>query len=180
MGQVPTSLQAKRRGSRISNIKERVEAGEDMSDKRALVRIGKMNTKILTGQEDLSVWSDEELRRGQRKDKNGRWQGRAPLVIPKAIHDELVRRTLDKANELLRDNLVLGVEALVDIIRGQDTEDKDRLKAIDMLMVRVMGTAPVRLDADIRVSAFEEVVQQVTIKREGFGQLIDTTATEDE
>ena len=40
------------------------------------IAIGQTNLAILRGEEDVSLWSDEELRRGQRRDKNGHWVGR--------------------------------------------------------------------------------------------------------
>lgn len=145
-GTQAASIRAKRRSSTQEAIRKKAERGEATGDERAVVRVGKRNTKILTGQEDLSVWSDEELQRGQRKDKNGRWQGVKPTIVPKAIHDELVRRTLAKANQKLVENTETAVEALVDIVKGQDVEDKDRLRAIAMIMDRVMGKTPDKME----------------------------------
>lgn len=175
MGQIPTPVQAKRRSSRVPNIKARHQAGLDVSHERATVRVGKMNTQILIGAEDLSVWSDEELVRGQRKDKNGRYQGRPPKVVPKALHDELVRRTLSKANELMRTNLEDAVAMLVAIATGADVDDKDKLKAIEMMMNRVMGREPVTLEADIKVTTFDEVFESIKIKR---GDIIDVESSD--
>lgn len=50
------------------------------------VRVGNTNTAILSGEEDLSLWSEEELVRGRRRAKNGKWVGRPPAVVPKALH----------------------------------------------------------------------------------------------
>ena len=46
------------------------------------IAIGKTNMAILNGTEDVRLWSDEELLRGQRRAKNGRWTGRPPTVVP--------------------------------------------------------------------------------------------------
>lgn len=91
--------------------------------------------------DDLSDWDDEELREGRRKDKHGGWIGRAPTIVPKALHDELVRRTLLNANELMRDNLEDAVRELVHIATSEACEAKDRLRAISMILDRVMGKA---------------------------------------
>jgi hypothetical protein len=154
-----TEIRAKRAKMTIGAIRSRHQAGMDTSNERAIVRVGQMSTQILIGAEDLSVWDDEELIRGQRRDKNGGWQGRAPRVVPKALHDELVRRTLAKAQEVMRENLVEAVQMLVEIVKGEDVEPKDRLKAIDMIMSRVMGKEPVKVDVDVQVSKFDEVIQ---------------------
>lgn len=64
---------------------------------RASISLGRTNAAILHGDEDLTLWSEEELIRGPRRDKNGSWSGRPPKVVPKAVHDELVRRPTAKA-----------------------------------------------------------------------------------
>lgn len=140
------SVRGMRRNSTQKAIKAKADRGETTGNERALVRVGKVNTRILTGQEDLSLWSDDELIRGQRKDKNGRWQGVKPKVVPKAIHDELVRRTLANAKVLFRDNLIDAVQKMVDIMNGADTEPKDALKAAQLIVDRVMGKVPDKID----------------------------------
>lgn len=115
---------------------------------RGLVRMGRTNTRIMTGQEDLSTWDDEELRRGMRRDKNGNWQGSTPKIIPKALHDELVKRTLGNAQALLRDNLETAVSVLTELVDDERVEPKDRLRAIAMIMDRVMGKDPIPIKHD--------------------------------
>jgi hypothetical protein len=69
-----------------------------------MLAVSRHTAAILDGEEDLSAWDDEELLRGQRRAKNGRFVGRPPLVVPQAVHAERVRRTMSKATELLRDS----------------------------------------------------------------------------
>lgn len=110
------------------------------------VRVGNTNTAILRGDMDLSVWSEEELIRGQRRAKDGRWTGRPPAVVPKAIHDELVKRRMSKAGEMLRDSLVDAVELLRQVILDDDAQYSDRIKAAQLVMERVMGKSPERVE----------------------------------
>ena len=140
------SVRAKRRNSTQEAIRAKAERGEATGNERALVRIGKSNTRILTGQDDLSDWSDEELRMGQRMNRNGTFVGKQPKVVPKALHDELVRRTLNNANNLMRDNLEEAVRELVGIATSEAVEAKDRLRAISMIMDRVMGKSPEKVE----------------------------------
>src|SRR5688500_3570828 len=74
---------------------------KESSMDREVIHVGKSNTAILRGEADLSSWSEEELIRGQKRSASGRWQGRPPKVVPKALHDELVKRKMSKAYELL-------------------------------------------------------------------------------
>lgn len=156
-------VRAKRKTVSVEALKKKAEAGEDITDSRALIRMGKANTKILTGQEDLTLWDDEELLRGQRKDKNGRFQGRPPKVVPLALHREITRRQMEKAAILMRDNVAEAVQCLIDIIKGQDAEDKDRIKAAGMIIDRVMGTAPVKVEVEAVKSKFEEFGDSVVV-----------------
>lgn len=146
MPEINKTVRAKRRASTQTAIAAKAARGEATGDERCLVRIGAGNTRILTGQDDLSTWSDEELREGRKRDKNGGWQGKAPVVVPKALHDELIRRTLMEANELMREDLVTAVQMLVQIATSEACEAKDRLRAISMIMDRVMGKSPDKVE----------------------------------
>lgn len=152
------TVRAKRRASSQAALTEKAKRGEATGKERALVRVGASNTRILTGQEDLSEWDDEELRRGQRRDKNGRFQGVAPKIVPKAIHDELVRRTLSQANDLFNENVVTAVECLIDVVKGADSEDKDRIRAAAMILDRVMGKTPDKVELSAEVKPWQTAV----------------------
>jgi hypothetical protein len=122
----------------------------NIKTERKPVHIGRVNSGILSGEVDLSSWDMEELRRGQKKDRNGRWVGRPPKVVPKKIHDELVKRTLDDARRLFNDNLLAAVQVLIEIVENPDTDTRERLKGIQMIVDRAMGKAPetVKLNVD--------------------------------
>lgn len=136
------SIRGKRRSSSRKALVEKKERGELHGKERALVRVGPMNTRILIGAEDLSEWSIEELRAGQRTDKNGQNVGRVPVIVPKALHDELVKRTLSEAQRKLNESLDDAVAALTEIVKDNNVEAKDRLKASQMILDRVMGKNP--------------------------------------
>jgi hypothetical protein len=123
------------------------------------IRVGTLNAAILAGEVDLSEWDDEELLRGQRRNRNGNFQGRPPKVVPKQLHDELVRRTLEYANEELRSNLQSAVQMLTSIATDPRAEDRDKIKAIEMVMNRVMGKAPDRVELTAQVKPYEEVLR---------------------
>lgn len=140
------SIRAKKRANGIGRLKEKADAGEFEGNERGYIQLGPLNTSILVGEEDLSTWDMEELRQGRKRNKNGNWTGRVPKVVPKAVHDELVRRTLSEANEKLTQNLTAAVEALTMIVTDEGVEAKDRLRAISMVMDRVMGKSPDKVE----------------------------------
>lgn len=146
MPEFDKTVRAKRRASTQKAITAKVERGEATGKERAVMRIGASNTRILTGQDDLSDWTDEELRYGRRAGKGECFTGRPPKIVPKAIHDELVRRTLVGANDLMRDHLEEAVRELCAIATSEACEAKDRLRAISMIMDRIMGKSPDKVE----------------------------------
>lgn len=134
------------RGRSAAAMKRKALAGTLRDDERATIRVGRQTTRILAGLEDLSEWSDDELKRGRRKDKNGKFQGRDPVVIPKQMHDELAKRLINEAQVVMRDNLVAAVTMLTEIATDPNYEAKDRVKAIQMMMDRVMGKSPEKIE----------------------------------
>src|SRR4051812_24167145 len=100
---------------------------------RNAVYIGKTNRANLAGDEDVSLWTDEELLRGQRRGRNGKWQGRSPKVVPMRVYDELVRRRLSEAAELLRENLVEATKVLISLAVDPNVDANVRLKATQLI-----------------------------------------------
>lgn len=125
---------------------------KELGDGRGRLRVSPSTVAILNGDEDLSLWSDEELIRGQRKDKNGRWLGRPPLVVPQAVHAERARRLMGKAHELLRESTVDAVTLLRDVINNVDAPLALRVQAADLVLSR---TLPKNVAVHVGLSAGE-------------------------
>ena len=51
-------------------------------DGRQMLTVGKGTAAVLSGEDDLSTWSDEELAYGRRKDRNGHWTGHRSRWFP--------------------------------------------------------------------------------------------------
>lgn len=123
---------------------------------------GKTTMSILDGSMDLTAWSDEELMRGQRRSKRGTWEGRPPRLVPKAIHDELVRRKMSKAHDILRDSIVRAAEVVREILDDKDADAAVRLKAAALLLDRGLGKAPERVEIAVRSPLEEDLAAIVT------------------
>lgn len=173
------SIKGKRASITPRRLKERHEAGEDVSNQRALVRLGVANTRILTGVEDLSDWDDDELKQGQKKNRNGSFGGKRPTVVPKKLHDELVRRTLSKVEETFREGAQAAAEAMVDLVKGKDTDDRARVAAAKLIFDRVLGKEPNKVDVQVHVGKFEEAFQAMLVPDED-DDIIDAEVVEDE
>ena len=131
--------------------------------KREVIQVGKRNSAILRGEEDLTSWSEEELIRGQRKSASGKWQGSRPKVVPTLLHDELVKRKMTKAYELLSESVLDAVQVLVDVARDQEADPNVRIKAATEILNRTVGKPKEHLLVDLspeskKFEAFGEAV----------------------
>lgn len=121
--------------------------------KREVIQVGQRNSAILRGEEDLTVWSEEELIRGQRRSASGRWQGSRPKVVPTLLHDELVKRKMTKAYELLSESVLDAVQVLVDVARDKEADPNVRIKAATEILNRTVGKPKEHLLVDLSPQA---------------------------
>jgi hypothetical protein len=144
------------------------------------IQIGERNAAILAGDVDLAAWDDEELMRGQRRNKNGKFSGRPPKIVPKAVHDELVRRKMSKAHDLLRDNIVAATEVLVDVAKDTDVDPSVRLKAAGMILDRVLGKAPENVNIRAQLEPpWLEALRGGIVSLDDEGRMLDVESWED-
>lgn len=116
------------------------------------VHLGQTNLALLRGQEDLSTWDDEELRRGKKRDKHGAFRGRDPVVVPKALHDELYRRVIRDAEGLLRKSLPEAVANIAKLANDPEVDAGVRLKANTWIAERLLGKTPERVQVEAHVT----------------------------
>lgn len=124
----------------------------------------------------MSDWTDEELQRGQKKSRRGTWEGMKPKIVPKALHDELVRRQMSKASELLRDNLVGATEVLIALATGKDVDDAVRLRAVTLIMDRVLGKTPDTVNVSVQKTPFQATLDSLFLDRQSL--VIDVDSRE--
>jgi len=141
------------------------------------IRLGQTNSAILAGNVDLTKWSDEELARGQRRDKNGRFQGRPPKVVPMVVYKELARRQTEAVHKHLRDNILEAAHVLTEMIRNPAVDDGTKVKAITMVFDRVLGKAPEKVEIAMTDPIAEDLAAIVTYDDSEF---IDVEAHEAE
>jgi len=112
--------------------------GKQLKDGRALMTVSAKTAAILNGDEDLSAWDDEELLRGQRKDRSGSFRGRPPKVVPQEVHAERVRRTMSKAFDLLKESTYDAVRLLQSVVNDESASTAHRLQAAQLILDRVL------------------------------------------
>lgn len=123
----------------------------------ARANVTPLASAIISGDEDLTVWADEDLLRGRR----GR-RGRPPKVVPTAILQELTRRRFLKAEEVVKSSLVSAVELWKQIVEDETAPHPIRLRASELIVDRCWGKATERIDArvDIKEPAWMAIVRR--------------------
>ena len=106
------------------------------------VYLGGRYALLLSGELSVDDLDDEELARGQLKDKNGRFQGRAPKVVPQqlvsAMRNELVKRAQNNLRQAL---LKSGIKTLTQLAENA-VDESVRLRAAQAIIERTMGKVP--------------------------------------
>lgn len=94
--------------------------------------------------EDLD---DEELARGQLKDKNGVFTGRPPKLLPQELVQAMRREWLGRAESKLRAALMeSGIGTLVDLAKNKNIDESVRLRAAQTIIERTMGKVPDKIE----------------------------------
>lgn len=93
--------------------------------------------------------SNEELARGQIKDKNGRFTGTPPAWVPREFHRACVSELMRRGKRLWQENYLEAIQAMTDIAVGRGAGQKatpgERLKAAQYVVERLEGKVPERL-----------------------------------
>lgn len=140
---------------------------------------GRVNAAILAGDEDLTQWTDEELTRGQRRDRNGNWGGRPPVMVPSVVHQELTSRRMAEARELLKENTLAAVNVLIEVATDKDAPASDRVKAAGMILDRTLGRAPINLVVDAEPPWAKAIRHSTLSIVSDIAGVIETTALDD-
>ena len=118
---------------------------------------------LLNGHLSVDDLDDEELMSGQLRDSSGKLNGRNKL-IPKAMHQELVRRILQRGQEKIRSDYFKALEVVADIMDDDQNDPAIRLRAANMIIERIAGKTPEKVELSVEVKKYEEVA--VNILRE--------------
>lgn len=143
------------------------------------VEMARVMVDIIDDPEVLKEWDDEELARGQRRDKDGKFRGRPPTVMPRAILVEQQRRKVSEANDRLVRSVDQAVEALAEIVVSSQ-DDKARVKAAELIMTRVMGRvdATVNINHGLQEPEWMKVLKRAALVGDASKEVIDVDSEE--
>lgn len=98
---------------------------------------------IAEGILELDDWDNEELVRGYRRNRAGRF-GAPPKYIPREVQQYAFRILVNRGDRRLKEAYYETIERLVDLAHNAESE-KVRLEAVKELMNRVVGKVPDRM-----------------------------------
>ena len=128
------------------------KAGAGGSANKATVRLGAGSTAVLRGNDDVTTWDDEELARGRRRDSGGHFRGRDPVLVPRAVHNEFLRRTLVQVERIITQSGIPAAETLLDLVQNEPADAAAaavQLKAAQEVLNRLLGRAPEKAEITI-------------------------------
>jgi hypothetical protein len=132
-----------KRAEQAKRKKKRTKSGG------AIVSITPAAAGIIFDGDSLDEWSDEELMRGKRRMKNGKFNGRDPQVIPFELHKELTRRRMSRAHDLLADSLVDAAQMLRSVVNDEEASTMSRIRAAELMFDRVLGKPRESVELDL-------------------------------
>lgn len=127
-----------------------------MPDDDMYVRITGRYALLLNGLISVEDLDDDEVARGQLKDKNGQFRGRPPKLIPADLVQAMRREWLGRAEAKLRAALMeVSLDGMIEIAKDKNVDPGVRLRAQLAIQERTMGKVPdkVQLSAEDPVEA---------------------------
>lgn len=121
---------------------------------KGIIRVHPATADLIDNPAQVLEWDDDELSRGRRKGKDGKFTGRDPNIIPAEAYRELVRRQIARAQKLMATNLVQAVEALTMIASSGDAANGDRIRAANIIIERLMGKNPEVVEVSVKTPLF--------------------------
>lgn len=137
---------------------------------------------LMAGDISVEELDDEELARGMCRNPNGGWPQKKPEMVPKVLHDRMVRELFSRADEALRMNLLDAVNSVTKIATGDSVDANVKLKAAQWMFERLRGKVP-----DV-VQVTQEKPFEVTLDKlhrgprpgsEDEGDVVDAEVVED-
>lgn len=101
---------------------------------------------LLAGDLKVEDLDDEELARGYCKDKNGKFTGRPPLVVPRELHARMRQELLKRGEQVFAESFVDAITALAEIAKNKKVKESDRIRAAQYVVERIAGKVPDKVE----------------------------------
>lgn len=108
---------------------------------------------------------DDEVEQMRVKGRDGRFHGKPPGQVPRALLVELQRRHGEDAVQRLRGHLHASVDLLGATVRNTDADLALRVRSAAMIIERVLGKVPDRVEFDVaEPAAWERLFTRIAVE----------------
>ena len=128
-------------------------------EKGLAVRATDRYQAMLNGTLSVEDLDDDEIIRGQLRDKNGQFRGSAPLLIPRVFHQRAVKELMHRADMSILSNLTDAQKAVADIMNNPKAPAIARLEAAKYMWERIQGKIPDKVELDTTIRKFETLIE---------------------
>lgn len=135
------------------------ETGKVLTSKRGLVSVPPRVQALLDGEIAVEDLDDEELARGYPRASDGSFRC-PPNVVPRVLHDRMVRELFSRAGAKLKQDLVKSVETMTEIAGNKELDPAVRIKAAQWVIERVMGKTP-DVQVNVEEKRYEKVFERI-------------------
>lgn len=118
--------------------------------------------KLISGEIAVEDLDDEELARGMPRDAGGHFRGRPPKMIPKDLHDRMVRELLKRGQQLFQSEFVDAIKVLGNIANDPRAPFGDRIRAANLIVERVAGKTPDKLEVAVE-NPWETIINRIVV-----------------
>lgn len=116
---------------------------------------------FLSGELKVEDLDDEELRRGQLRDRDGGFKGRPSNVVPREFHKAIADELITRANGKMTRYIDVAVGVLMEIAENKRAPAVARNQAAIYLMERVVGKIPDKVQQEIVMKKYENDLEAI-------------------
>lgn len=109
----------------------------------------------------VEKWDWEELARGYPRNVNGKFGGRPPKWVTRAMYDEAVRRFQHMLNAKVRVVTAPAVEVLTQVMQDEETPPATQAQIAEYLLDRVLGKPTTPIDSNVELNLADMLAQWV-------------------
>lgn len=131
------------------------------------VRFTGRMAQLMYGGLSVEELDTDELLKGQLKDRNGRFTGKAPQIIPRQLHDACVRELLKRGEDMVRESFADAINTFRSIATDPNADPGARLKAAQYIWERVAGKLPDKVEVRATVAAWQQDIESIVSEEVG-------------
>lgn len=143
---------------------EAAERAEAVADRRVMPPPTKTKSRmqqLIDGDISVDELDDEELQRGKVRSADGRFHAGNSEMVPRKLHDAMMRRILQRGAQRIREDFFNAIDTVSEIMLDSDVDPSIRLRAAGMIIDRIAGKTPEKVEVALEVKPWETVMSRI-------------------